>query len=204
MQQQELEKYWHAGINYCSYREMMESLVKEQKTSGPNQTEALINYTKLNLSRMKKWEKMFVPSVRATACLRENMLKENWLIITEAWCGDAAQNIPQIQKLANLLINVQTRYIFRDEHPELIDAFLTNGTRSIPKLIRLSPEFEVMGVWGPRPAAAQQLVLTLKSKPEMPAEDRALALHSWYNQNAGKDLETEFLTAFQQTAGTVC
>lgn len=204
MRQPELEAYWNSGMPYSTYREMMESLVAEGKTTGPNPTEALANYTKLNSSRMKKWEKMYLPSSRATAYLHKTDLKENWLVITEAWCGDAAQNIPQIQKLANLLLNVQTRYILRDEHPELIEPFLTNGTRSIPKVIRLSAGFEVVGTWGPRPKTVQQLVLELNSNPEVPTEERAFALHSWYNQNAGKDLETEFLSFIQQTEGSAC
>src|SRR6476620_5284051 len=81
-----------------------------------------------------------------------------WLIITEGWCGDAAQNIPVIEKIASESGNIETRYILRDENPELIDQFLTEGARSIPKLIAIDRNSgDVLGTWGPRPKTAQKL-----------------------------------------------
>ena len=64
-------------------------------------------------------------------------VKENWiwLILTEAWCGDAAQNIPTIEKIARENDRIKTLYLLRDENLELMDKYLTGGARAIPKLI---------------------------------------------------------------------
>jgi hypothetical protein len=116
-----------------------------------------------------------------------------WLVITEGWCGDAAQNIPAIEKIAAESEKIETRYVLRDENLELIDRFLTNGARAIPKLIALDAEtFEVLGFWGARPAAAQKLFDDLKAqgvaKPLIMEN-----LQRWYNADAQTSIQKEFV-----------
>lgn len=116
-----------------------------------------------------------------------------WLVITEAWCGDAAQNIPPIEKIANLNDRIETRYILRDENTELMDQFLTSGSRSIPKLIALDADtLDVLGTWGARPEAAQKLYYELKEKG---AEKAAIMEHlqRWYNADRTLSLQNEFV-----------
>jgi hypothetical protein len=115
-----------------------------------------------------------------------------WLIITEGWCGDAAQNIPVIEKLAAENLKIETRYILRDENPELMDQFLTGGARSIPKLIALDAgTLKILGTWGPRPAAAQRYFVEMKSS----GVEKATILENmqrWYNADGGRSLQKEF------------
>ena len=152
----------------------------------------MVNFTRLNRQRMQRLDKTveLKESVRAVA--RGVSRKMIWLIITEAWCGDAAQNIPPIEKIANLSDRIETRYILRDENLELMDQFLTNGARSIPKLIALDGEtLEVLGTWGARPHAAQKLYYELKEKG---AEKPAIMeqLQRWYNADRTLLLQNEF------------
>jgi hypothetical protein len=114
-----------------------------------------------------------------------------WLVITEGWCGDAAQNIPVIEKIAEANRGIETRYLLRDENPELMDRFLTNGSRSIPKLIAIDRKtLEILGTWGPRPELAQALFEQQKSaglgKPEIIEN-----IQRWYLQDRGRSLQGE-------------
>ncbi len=115
-----------------------------------------------------------------------------WLIITEGWCGDAAQSIPVIERIAAAAENIETRYVLRDENLGLMDAYLTNGARSIPKLIALDAEtLAELGTWGPRPRAAMDYFLEMKSigldKSEMMEK-----LQRWYNEDRNQAIQNEF------------
>ena len=123
-----------------------------------------------------------------------------WLIITEGWCGDAAQNIPIIEKIAAENSNIETRYILRDENLELMDVYLTNNARSIPKLIALDAKtLEEIGAWGPRPQAAMDYFYEMKAqgleKPQMMEN-----LQRWYLQDKEKSVQTEFENLFGKWA----
>jgi len=117
-----------------------------------------------------------------------------WLVLTEAWCGDAAQNLPIIQKIAEHSPKIQTRYILRDENLDIMDLFLTNGrSRSIPKLISLdSQTLEVLGHWGARPAGADQLYNEL-SQEGLQNQQVSEKLHKWYADDKTKSVQSEFL-----------
>ena len=124
-----------------------------------------------------------------------------WLIITEGWCGDAAQNIPIIEKIAAENSNIETRYVLRDENLELMDKYLTHTARSIPKLIALDAEtLEEIGTWGPRPKAAMDYFYEMKAqgleKPQMMEN-----MQRWYNQDKEESFQAEFEKLFEQWAG---
>lgn len=188
-----MKQYLEKAISYAEYRDLIERLVDEGKTTGPNQSDALANFTRLNLKRMERLEKTIGIGGDIQASLRVNSRQQIWLVITEAWCGDAAQNIPIIEKIASESDIIQTRYILRDENPELIDRFLTNGARSIPKLIALDAESdEILWTWGARPKAAQDLYLALH---EQGHEKSVIMerLQRWYNEDKGCSIQAEFV-----------
>jgi hypothetical protein len=105
---------------------------------------------------------------------------QTWYILTEAWCGDAAQILPAIvaASLSNPLITV--RLLLRDENSELMDAYLTNGGRSIPKLIAVDDDFNELFTWGPRPAGAQALLLEYKANPMKSYSEFSEDIQRWY------------------------
>lgn len=126
--------------------------------------------------------------------------KRYWLVINEFWCGDGAQITPVIEALTRASEGLlETRVVFRDAHPELMDEFLTNGSRSVPKIIQLNEQFEVLGSWGPRPVAAQELVLRLKAHPET-AGTYSEALHKWYADDHQKSIQEELLALLVEPA----
>ena len=179
------------AYSYEAYRDKVLSLAEIGQTSGANQSESLINYTKLNAQRMKRLDKTIHLADEILA-IPTDTIKHNWLLITEAWCGDAAQNLPVIQKTAQHL-GIELKIFFRDENIPLMDEFLTNGARAIPKLIAFNQsDGNVIGTWGPRPAPAQKYVLEAKSNG-VSSDTYNLELQHWYNKDKSVTLQTELL-----------
>lgn len=175
------------SMSYTEYMELMESLTLTGQASGPNQTESLVGYTKLNKQRMTRLAK--TNSIDETVHQRMQAITtpQTWLVITESWCGDAAQSIPLIQKMAEVNEQITVRYVLRDENLELMDQFLFRGGRSIPKLIMLNDQFEVIGTWGPRPQAAQMLFDEWKKEENpRPYSEFSVELQKWYLQDKGQ------------------
>ena len=187
-----VEKYILKAFTYDEYRNLVDKLVNEGDTTGPEKSASRIDYTKLNRQRMARLDKTVVLSepVRMAAAL--NTRPMYWLIITESWCGDAAQNIPVIEKIAAESGIIETRYILRDENLELMDGFLENGARAIPKLVAMDRKsFEVISTWGSRPEALKELYAKIKAQ----GSDKAViseALQRWYNTDKGGSLQSEF------------
>lgn len=185
-----MEKYIEKGLTFDEYYDQMDAFVNEGKASGENQTEDLIEYTRVNQRRMKKWRKVYKTSSEWLEAVKNLDRKEDWILLTESWCGDAAQNISQINNMAEVSDKIDLKILYRDENLELMDQFLTNGGRSIPKLIRLDAETkEVIGSWGPRVKTAQNIVIEGKKNGTNYGEE----LHAWYAKNKSVDLENEFI-----------
>jgi hypothetical protein len=190
---QKVKKYVDNSFSYSDYLALIDRLLEEGKTTGPNQSDVMVNFTRLNRQRMQRLDKTVELKESVRAAARSAGRRMIWLVITEAWCGDAAQNIPPIEKIANLNDRIETRYILRDENTELMDQFLTSGSRSIPKLIALDADtLDVLGTWGARPEAAQKLYYELKEKG---AEKAAIMEHlqRWYNADRTLSLQNEFV-----------
>lgn len=182
------------SMDYQGYRKLLDDLFSQGKTTGDNQSEQMLKYAELNISRMNKWDKVFKPSDDLVQVLTAIDKPEIWLIISEGWCGDAAQNLPLLAKMAEQNSQIDLRIVLRDQNLELMDHFLTNGGRAIPKMIRVDAEsIEVLGDWGARPAAAQKIVVEAKSA----GEDYATPLHTWYAKNKGQDLQREIMALLQ-------
>lgn len=182
------------AYTYEEYRELINDLLLKGRTTGENHSEAMIHYTNMNSHRMRRIDKRIELIEPLKNRLNEVKRAMTWVVLTESWCGDAAQNLPVIQKIADASSKIQTRYILRDEHLDIMDQFLTNGrSRSIPKLICLdSQTLELLGHWGPRPAGADQLYSELNQKG-LPYQEVAEKLHKWYADDKTASMQSELL-----------
>jgi hypothetical protein len=179
------------SISYEDYRSKVTELVAEGKTTGPRQTEELVEFTRINNQRMRRLEKTIQLDEELIHSVRAIDQPQIWLLLTEGWCGDAAQIIPIIDKAARFYRNVDLGLLLRDENLELMDQFLTDGGRSIPKLIILNAEtYELLGCWGPRPKSAQELQRSLKNLG-IPGPEIKLRIQKWYNQDKTHQLQKE-------------
>jgi len=173
------------------YMALMEQLVADKQTTG-EQTEEHIHFTELNLHRSKRVYKTLKFDSEVATALVETP-RQLWVVISEAWCGDASQLLPIMARMADLSATIELRIVLRDENPELMDQFLTNGGKAIPKLICMNPDtFEVMWNWGPRPQPAVELVKSIKSQGGT-KEEIGLAMQEWYNKDKGQTTIQELL-----------
>ncbi|MEM8846605.1 MAG: thioredoxin family protein [Bacteroidota bacterium] len=176
------------GMSYADYRELVSDLAKNRATTGPEQLESLINYTELNDRRMARWDKTLKVSEEteeAVANLNSNLV---FLVLTESWCGDASPSLPVINKIAELNDNIDLKVVLRDENLPLMDKFLTNGSRSIPKLIVWDKDKnDVAGEWGPRPSQATQMVEDFKNEHGKLTAEFKQDLQMWYNKDKGQN-----------------
>lgn len=175
------------GMSYNTYRNMLEELYAQGKTTGENHSEQMLNYAKLNVQRMGRLDKTVELSGELSALLESLQLGNDvlqFVLLTEGWCGDAAQNLPLINKIAEAHTQIELSLILRDEHLEIMDQFLTNGGRSIPKLIAIKQSSgEVLGTWGPRPEVAQNMVREFKKVPNGDYQEFVKSLQLWYAKN---------------------
>lgn len=181
------------SFDYTSYRALIDQLLLEGKVTGPEQSEDLTHYTTLNVHRMNRVDKTSVISEELKAVLSQIRTPQTWLVITEGWCGDAAQIVPFFHVIENQFSKIQVRLVLRDENLELMDQFLTNGGRAIPKLLILDQETnELLAHWGPRPAEAQTLINDLKLT-NVNQEEIKEKLHLWYGRNKSQVLQKELV-----------
>ncbi len=122
------------------------------------------------------------------------------LAIAEDWCGDASSTIPVLAKLGDQADCLEMRLIRRDEHPEVMDRYLTNGARSIPIVIALDEEFQEVGHWGPRPSGLQRWVM--ENKDCIPREERFKQVRKWYASDRGKTTLREVLELVERAQGS--
>ena len=179
------------AYSYEEYRSLINHLLEEGKTTGPIQSEAFIDYTKMNHQRMKRWDKKATISDDLKAKIEAINEKQTWVVLSEAWCGDAAHNLPIIAKMAELNPNIELKIVLRDENLDLMDQYLTNGGRSIPKLIAYTDNNQELFTWGPRPKELQELYMDLKKHPEKEVENK-ITIQQWYNKNKTVTLQEEF------------
>ena len=187
-----LNKAVAIGMSYEQYSELNKTYAKEGKTSG-DQKESYVGYTKLGAARLRRWEKLYQPEQRYLDELTSLVTPgEQWLVFSETWCGDAAHMLPFVNKWSKHT-KAPLTIIMRDEHTTLMDEFLTNGGRSIPKLVRLSVEGVVLGTYGPRPSVLVAHHNEWKSKASFDYKEWTLFAQDWYNQDKGKSMESDFL-----------
>lgn len=182
------------SITYETYRNTIDVLLKEGKSTGHEQSEALTHYSELNVTRMNRLDKTMIVADEFTKQLKDLKGDYLWLVISEGWCGDAAQLVPIFHKMAELSPNIEMKIALRDDNDALMNLFLTNGARSIPKLIVIDKNtLEVLGDFGPRPQEAKQLILDYKAEHGVVDETAKTNLQLWYLHDKGLSTQQEIM-----------
>lgn len=192
------EQILENAMSYPEYRNMIDDLLEGDKTTGGNHSDSYIHYTKMNVQRMKRLDK----TIDLTDDLKEQIdqLDEEIILLglTEAWCGDAAQNIPVFHKIDEYSDKVTLKLLLRDENLEIMDQYLTNGGRAIPKVVALDAEtLEEYWNWGPRPKELQQKYLEAKEQPDFDYQETAEDLHKWYAKDKTETQQSELVALFK-------
>jgi hypothetical protein len=188
-----LKKSLENTISYQEYKDVVKNLLAENKSTGPNQSKDLTNFSLLNDKRMKRLDKTIKISPETAEEIKKINEPQTWLLITEGWCGDAAQNLPVINKMTNLNDHIDLKLVLRDENSALMDLFLTAGGRAIPKLIILDKDNNLMSTWGPRPTIATNMVRAYKAEHGVLDASFKQDLQVWYNKNKGKSTQDDLV-----------
>ncbi len=189
-----IQTYIDKSFSYTGYREHIDKLLNEGKTTGTNQAEKYVQFTKLNVQRMNRIDKTFHVLPEITKVVENCKRKVIWLVIAEAWCGDVAQNLPVINIIAESSPYINLKIALRDDNPELIDMYLTNGGRSIPKLICFDAlTMHEICTWGPRPKPAQEMILQHKANPVKELIEVQKDIQIWYAGDKGVTLQREIM-----------
>lgn len=184
----QVEKYWKDGILLPEY-----VALAEVRLQDPNTNPDYLEYYELGMQRMARTLKTFKIEESQLEILEKRNFEGKILIISEPWCGDASSTVPALAKFLEAG-NIDYRIFLRDSDLSLIDQFLTNGTQSIPKVLILNDQLEVVNTWGPRPKYGTELLEKFKADPEnYPKEEFYNDLQVYYAKNRGKDVIDEIL-----------
>jgi len=181
--------------SYFEYKKLIDDLLLENKSTGPLQSEELTLYSSLNTTRMNRLDKTMLISNENISVLNDLNKDYLWIVISEGWCGDAAQLLPIFDKMATESSkNIEMKIVLRDENEALMNLFLTNKSKSIPKLIIIDKANGLfLDHWGPRPKAASDLIKEYKEKVGVVDENAKTELQLWYLHDKGTSTQNEII-----------
>ena len=185
--------------SYLEYRKLMADLLKDGKSTAVEQTQERTHYSELNESRMRRLDKTMNITDENRAKLMALTKRYIWLVLSESWCGDAAQILPILHKMElESKGKIEMKLVLRDENETLMNHFLTNKSKAIPKLIIIDKETgSVVGDWGPRPQGAVNLIEAYKTEFGSIDETAKANLQLWYLHDKGLSTQNEIIQLLQ-------
>ena len=185
--------------SYLEYRKLMADLLKDGKSTAVEQTQERTHYSELNESRMRRLDKTI--NITDENCVKLKTLTKRyiWLVLSESWCGDAAQILPILHKMeVESNGKIEMKLVLRDENETLMNLLLTNKSKAIPKLIIIDKETgSVVGDWGPRPQGAVNLIEAYKAEFGSIDETAKANLQLWYLHDKGLSTQNEIIQLLQ-------
>ncbi len=183
------------ALSFEDYLQLTRDIVEERiPRAGLYQADNTFRYTRSNLERMNKVLNGMVLSQKLYNLLSDLREEWVWVVLTEPWCGDASWGTPALYIIASASEHISFKILLRDQHPDIMKAYQTAGSDSIPKLICLrKSDLKELGSWGPRPVMLQQIVLEGLSKPDFNYRDSVRAIHAWYEQDMTKSIQDELV-----------
>jgi hypothetical protein len=179
-------------VGWSTYINTFDEIINSEIPPVPYDNPAYLDYLKLNRSRQKRWLKTGVIQEELKNAVTEIKTAQTWYIITEPWCGDAAHSVPFLKLIADLNPLIDLKMVWRDTAPFMIEDYLTNGGKSVPKLVIRDSVEKDLANWGPRPSECQKIYLGLKEN-EAEFEEVKVTLQNWYNKDKGQSLQSELL-----------
>ena len=180
--------------SYAEYRKLVSDLLLEGKSTGSEQSDNLTLYSKLNETRMNRLDKTMKITDENRLQLKSLKGEYIWLVLSEGWCGDAAQILPIIHKMGEESGKIELKVVLRDENKDLMNLFLTKKAKSIPIVIVIDKATgDVIGSWGSRPKGAAELITNYKKEFGAIDETAKNELQLWYLHDKGLSTQEELI-----------
>lgn len=179
-------------MTFQEYLDYFEQILASPHDYEPYADEEYFNYTKLNWSRMNRWLKRFEPSDEIKSLISSITEHQHWIVITEPWCGDAAHSVAQLYQIVKNNPNIDFEIQLRDAEPHLIEDYLTDGGKSIPKVVIRNDVGHDKVIWGPRPQQLQDIFVEMKIEGKS-FEEVKETMQKWYNEDKGAELQRELI-----------
>lgn len=192
MENSKIQTQTENTVDWSAYLNTFDAILKNENPPIPYDNPAYFEYLKLNRSRQKRWLKTGVIQEELKKVVAEIKAKQTWYVITEPWCGDAAHSVPFIKMAADLNPVISLKIVWRDTPPFMIDDYLTNGGKSVPKLVIRDQNESDLTQWGPRPEECQNIYLNLKEQ-NASFDEMKITLQAWYNKDKGQSLQKELV-----------
>ncbi|MDD5361788.1 MAG: thioredoxin family protein [Ignavibacteria bacterium] len=193
------------AYGYRDYKKLLDGLLRLGKTTGENRNQARVRYTNLNFQRMNRIEKTTTLTEELKHELDSLRELQNWIVITEGWCGDAANIVPVLFRISEYTDKINYKLVLRDDNPQIMNEYLTNGTKSIPMLIVLDNNYKELANWGPRPEPLKEYILTEKKKDGYDDDELKKNINLWYFNDKTTAIQseiTELLNRIKQKKDT--
>lgn len=186
-----IERRPHNGMPYEDYLEYMKSLIEKSPELKDRKAIERHRYLTNNYRISLKIEENYTVSDNLKKLIEAITEPQLWMVLTEPWCGDSAQCLPYIAKFARCTSYIDLRILLRDKNLDIMDQYLTEGKRGIPKLVAFDQEGNELFQWGPRPQGAANLFK--KDRKAGLSKDAIMEkLHLWYAQFNSEVMEKEF------------
>ncbi|PVD51015.1 thioredoxin family protein [Terrimonas sp.] len=183
-------------MNWQQYLDYTHEILSEEKPQPPYDNPDYHHYTKMNDARMRRWVKTNPVTEETKAVLLQIQKPQQWIVITEPWCGDAAHIVPIIYLMSVQNNNITLQIQLRDSNSE-IEQYLTGGTKSIPKLIVRDEKGKDLFSWGPRPREGQELYLSLRAR-KADFEETKVAIQNYYNNDKSLSTQKEIIALLKE------
>ena len=181
-------------ISWAEYYALAKKYVESDDKPELYRNEKMLRYTAENIKRIDH----ILGTINIESKLYNALTAVDrdliWMVLTEPWCGDASQVVPVLYTIASCSEHISFRILQSDSHPEVMDAYTTDGSRSIPKLICIDAvSFEELGTWGPRPAVLQKIVHENINNPDLSFGAKVRMVHDWYAEDKTISIQDEFI-----------
>ena len=106
-------------MNWSEYIIYFNEVLEGKISTTPYDDPHFMEYTKLNISRMNRWLKQGFLNEELVAKLKGISTPQNWVLITEPWCGDAAHIVPFVYLLSEVNPLITLEIQLRDTDSEI-------------------------------------------------------------------------------------
>ncbi|HEX7757587.1 MAG TPA: thioredoxin family protein [Niabella sp.] len=183
-------------MTFQEYVNYFDEILGTEQTEAPYNNESYLQYTKMNRARSNRWLKQDPLNDETRTMIAGIQKKQQWIVITEPWCGDAAHIVPVLYLMSRLNDAINFRLQLRDTDSE-IEQYLTDGTKSIPILVVRDEKGKDLFHWGPRPAVTKIVYEALKEK-KADFEEMKTVLQQAYNADKGMGIQQEVIALLRQ------